>query len=427
MILDSIEDEVIQVHSGSDRVLPRYDGHSTSNIPGTVLDLLSVENSSSKIDHLHLGGLDLENPGKVILFYIDGVSYDFVKSLKRDTGFIGRMARKGVVSPITAVFPSTTAASCTSLNTGLPPGEHNMIEWELYFHETGALMYTLPFRAVTNRYSKRSRKLDPDVLFSGATVYSRMKEAGIRSYVLVNRNISRGAYSDRIFSGSTVVPYSYITDCIIQLRNIIENDAGPLYVYVYLESADAVGHSYGPRTEMYSAEVSNISRTIKHELLDKIDPIHARDVAVIFTSDHGLVQVEPKETFYLNGIDRLWDKFEIHMGDQIPPVGSPRDVFLHVREGLEHEVAELLKKKLDGYSEVLLVEDGVKAGFFGSPEPSEIFYRRAGNVMILPEDGRTVWYRIKGQIPMHLKGLHGGMTRDEMIIPLGLSRLSSLL
>ncbi len=427
MILDTLEDEVIRYHAETDNVIPRYDGHSLSNVPHTVLDMLSKGSASNKLDGRHLKDLELDEVEKVVLFYIDGVSYDFVKSMNRDQGFIGRMARKGALSPITAVFPTTTAASCTSLNTGLEPAQHNLIEWQLYYHETGALLYTLPFRAVTSKYSKRSRKLDPDVLFTGPTIYSKMKGEGIKSFVLVNRNISKGAYSDRVFSGSTVVPYSYITDCIIQLKNILENEKGPLYVYVYLESADAVGHSYGPDTEMYGAEVNSISRVVKYELLDKIEPLAARKVAVILTSDHGQVQVDPKKTFYLNGIEGLWGKFEVHMGDPIPPVGSPRDLFLHVREDEVMEAMSALQEKLGGTSEIMTVRDATKSGFFGASNPSQTFYRRAGDLMILPRDGKTVWYRLKGQIPMHLKGLHGGMTRSEMVIPFGIAMLTSLI
>lgn len=427
MILESLEEDVVKYYPGSTKVLPRYDGHSLINVPSTVSEILAPGSDENDLDKGHFSHADIGSPEKVVLFYIDGISYDLTRALSSDAGFFGRMVRKGVVSPITAVFPTTTAASCTSLNTGLAPVDHTLLEWQLYFHETGALIYTLPFRAVTNKYSKRSRKLDPDVLFTGTTVYDRMKKEGIRSFVLVNKNISKGAYSDRVFEGSTVVPYSYITDCIIHLRHILDHEPGPVYVYVYIESADAVGHTYGPDSEMYRAEINSISRIIRYELLDKIDPLSAKKVAVIMTSDHGHVQVDPKKTYYLNDVKGLWDNFEVHMGDPIPPVGSPRDLFLHVQDEKLQDTFTLLENELSGIASIMTVDEALRAGIFGPSRPSDIFHMRSGNIMILPENGETVWYRIKGQIPMHLKGLHGGMSREEMIIPFGIANMSRLL
>lgn len=427
MILRELEESVIRLDGDSKRILPDYNGHSLSNIPNSILEILSHSSGSGTLSGVHFENVSTENINKVVLFYIDGVSYDFVSARTHDIGFIGRMLRKGVVSPLTAGFPTTTASSCTSLNTGLTPMEHTLLEWELYYHETGALIYTLPFRAVTNKYSKKARDLEPSVLFSGNTVYSRLKNEDVKSYVLVNRNISKGAYSELVFEGSTIVPYSYITDCMIQLRKILERDDEPAYIYVYIESADSVGHTYGPDTEMYSAELESISRIIRFELLDKIDPVFADRIMILFTSDHGQLQIDPKKTAYLNALHGLWDTFEHHLGDHIPPVGSPRDVFLHVSDDRVEEALSKLEAGLVDTAEVMFMEDAVRNGYFGPASPSERFLTRAGNVLILPEESKTVWYRIKGQVPMHLRGLHGGMSREEMVVPFGAARLSHLI
>lgn len=427
MILHNLEEVVTKYHSETQGLLPRYDGHSLFNIPHLVKEILTGVSDRDSLGSEHFDEVDLYGNNKIVLFYVDGISYDFFSRLRDDQGFFGKISRKGAVSPVTAVFPSTTAASCTTLNTGLAPIEHHLLEWQLYFHETGALIYTLPFRAVTGRYSRRIRELSPSRLFQGKTIYEEMKREGVRSFVLVNRTISRGSYSDLIFDGATIVPYSYITDCVIQLRKILEREPGPLYVYVYIESADAVGHIYGPDSEIYGAEVSSISRILKYELLDKIDPVTANDVGILLTSDHGQVNIDPRGTFYLNKIAGLWDTFEKHMGDTIPPVGSPRDVFLHVDSDREDEVLGMLSDALEGKARNISVGTAVRDGIFGPGSITRTFRMRSGNILVLPEPGETVWYKLKGQAPMHLKGLHGGMTRTEMLVPFCAGKLSKLL
>ena len=41
-----------------------------------------------------------------------------------------------------------------------------------------------------------------------------------------------------------------------------------------------------------------------------------------------------------------------------------------------------------------------------------------GNIVIIPYDGYGVWWFEKGKYEISLKGSHGGLTKDEMEIPL---------
>ncbi len=428
MIAREIEENVIRYERGTERVLPLYSGHSISNIPHSISAIFRSQAMSSQLDKSHGFGDILGKASKIVLVYLDGVSYDTVAGMENDQGFLGRTANRGIVSPLTTVFPSTTAAACTSLNTGLSPIQHGLLEWQLYFHETGALMYTLPFKPVTKHYASRARRLSPTSLFNGESVYGGLVNSGIKSFAFLNKNIASGAYTNLLFGKSRIIPYAYLTDCIVQLRKVLEDEKGPLIAYVYLESADSIGHAYGPETDIYTAEVENISRMLKLELLDKISHKAAEDIGIVFTSDHGLVQTEPKKTTYLERAGDLWPCFEKHLDETVPPCGSPRDLFFHIGEGMVDEVLELLTSRFSDIADTLTIEGSVRRGYFGSPEhDNNKFRQRSGNLLLLPHDQRTVWYRMKSMSPIHLKGLHGGMSRREMIVPLGISMLKDLL
>jgi len=45
-----------------------------------------------------------------------------------------------------------------------------------------------------------------------------------------------------------------------------------------------------------------------------------------------------------------------------------------------------------------------------------------GNLVILPRGDETVWWYEKGKFELKHNGLHGGLSRDEMDIPLILYR-----
>lgn len=215
---------------------------------------------------------------------------------------------------------------------------------------------------------------------------------------------------------------------MVQLRNLLESKDGSMLIYVYLESADTIGHKYGPDSEMYLAEAANISRTIDSELLGKIKSKTAQETGIIVTSDHGQVQAEPKNTIYIDSLKGIWNHFEQHMNESIPPCGSPRDMFLHAKETHVEDLRRKLVDFLGDTAEVMRVSDGIKMGFFGSPFlSSSTFLQRAGNLLILPKGHNTVWFRMRGMGGLTLNGLHGGMTRQEMIVPLCTGNLSELI
>jgi hypothetical protein len=90
------------------------------------------------------------------------------------------------------------------------------------------------------------------------------------------------------------------------------------------------------------------------------------------------------------------------------------------------DVESYLAQKLAGIASVLKTEDAVRDGLFGVGEPSRKFLRRVGNLMVLPHDAKTVWFRYRKGDSLWLKGHHGGLTEDEMTVPLASGRASEL-
>src|SRR5205807_8620603 len=96
----------------------------------------------------------------------------------------------------------------------------------------------------------------------------------------------------------------------------------------------------------------------------------------------------------------------------------PRDIFLNVKvEKLDEAIASL-QKQLAGRAEIYPTQTLVEQNFFGSQQLSHEFLTRAGNIVILPYAGETVWWYEEGKFDMHFLGHHGGLTPEEMEIPL---------
>src|SRR5262245_8091770 len=88
------------------------------------------------IDHLPLGakrgpllapdcfGGSYPEPSKVVVFLVDSFGWEFWKQYHRCFRTTSRVAKSGTLTPISALFPSTTAASVTTLNYGVLPSAH---------------------------------------------------------------------------------------------------------------------------------------------------------------------------------------------------------------------------------------------------------------------------------------------------------------
>jgi hypothetical protein len=59
----------------------------------------------------------------------------------------------------------------------------------------------------------------------------------------------------------------------------------------------------------------------------------------------------------------------------------------------------------------------IEDGWFG-PVVSPAFRKRAGDLVILPYRGESVWWYEKDRFYQKYKGHHGGLTPQEMEIPL---------
>jgi hypothetical protein len=128
--------------------------------------------------------------------------------------------------------------------------------------------------------------------------------------------------------------------------------------------------------------------------------------------------VDPARTVYVN---RVWPELAAHLetgadGKPLAPAGSCRDLFLHVREGHVDEVCRELGGRLDGTAEVVTTEALIVGGIF--TDPSAKLRSRLGNVVVLPRYGEAVFWHEPGRFVQDLHGQHGGLSPQEMEIPL---------
>jgi len=125
-------------------VKPLYAGYGFGNIPDTIEYLLTGAQRGPLLPPDCFGG-EYPHPQKIVLFFIDSFGWQFWREYHHRFRTTRRVVEGGTLTPISALFPSTTAASVATLNLGVLPSEHALYEWNIYIPAYGEVIQSLAF------------------------------------------------------------------------------------------------------------------------------------------------------------------------------------------------------------------------------------------------------------------------------------------
>lgn len=397
---------------------PAYNGSCIANIPDTAAKLLGLRaNRPIAYEEVSEFGEKTEN---VILILLDGLGFDQVNQAKKRLGLpsLDRIATHSKMLPITSVFPSTTATAMTSLHSGLTPQEHGVIGYTMYLRELGAIAQMLRFVPVHSGRTLFDLGIEAKGFLGGKTIHERLTEEGINSAVYLPSYISDTGLSRVTNRGAKVEPHNGVSDMLVLLRKNLERSAGRAFSFAYHPSPDTLSHARGPYSEAYGVELESVFRLVDSELFRKLDRGVAKKTVVMISGDHGAVHVDR---------DRVIDLAD-HQGLlrmlKLPPTGDSRALILHVMEGEEDEVKKYFEEHWPGLFEVRKSRSMLDEGFFGIGRIKQETYDRVGDLVVLPKFRNAVDNSTLDPHHENIPGRHGGMSGEEMNVPLILARVA---
>jgi hypothetical protein len=104
-----------------------------------------------------------------------------------------------------------------------------------------------------------------------------------------------------------------------------------------------------------------------------------------------------------------------------PITGESRAAFVFPRPGRADKVRNYLESVGPGWFTVVDSAEALGSGLMGKTVSDEA-YARAGQLLVLPR-GDHALQRARPSMP--LLGRHGGLTQDEMLVPLIAARLDA--
>jgi predicted AlkP superfamily pyrophosphatase or phosphodiesterase len=398
-------------------VPPDYDGGGLLNVAATVLDVLGVRDDT---DPLPLRDLDTslrEGVRQVVLVLADGLGLAQLRALcaSGDMPFVAsiveRARRQDAAQLIeaTTIFPSTTAAAITTLNTARTPQEHGNIAYFIWLEEFAAVTQMLRWGpGVTRRGSYfDNQRIDPREYVKVPSIHARLRQRGAQSWV-IEPEIFRNEAMTRMHAAEAGYAGYYLPSSMsVRLRDLLEQrpwgDA-LAYVYAYWAGIDSVAHVSGPQSADHATEAALFDKALERALASR----PAGETLVILTADHGHAFTDPEKLIDLVGDEHLRSLL------RNPIAGEPRLAFLHTDQA--DRVKQHLERRYPETFFFLDREEAIAAGLFGRGDP-DIARQRVGEVLaMLGGDRAASIVKVDGQTFRH-RGSHGGMSPEEMRIP----------
>lgn len=413
----------IAAPKGEGWVAPAYHGLSIANLPSTIAALLGADlpNTLPTLPHetWHDWAVGLR---RVVLVILDGLGYNLLRGrlAAGDGGILARVADAGTLIPLTSVFPSTTAAALVSLQTGVAPATHGWLAWEMYLREVGAAANGILLCPIWSR--QRDLLLDwglsPQALVTTPTLAAGLSAAGIQTAALASRQFEGSGYTQMLYRGmGKYWGHAHASDFWTLLRQILTGTAGQrAFISAYWSGIDTLGHSYGPESDPWQAEFRAMCHLLEAEFLARLSPAERAGTALLITADHGQLYIPPDHAVRV-------DEDPVLSGHlMVPVVGEARAAFIHPRPGRARLIRNHITECFPGRFEVVSSAKALDSGLLGDP-PCDESYSRAGELLVLGR-GHNALTRTKTRFP--LLGKHGGLSADEMLVPLVAARLEAL-
>lgn len=341
----------------------------------------------------------LQERRNIVLVVIDGLGERFLRRAGPRTALATHLR-----GSMTSVFPSTTATAVTAFLTGVAPQQHGLVGWFTYLREVGSLVAVLPFRSRCGANLRRSG-IDPARIFSAPPFFDALP---VQSFAVSPKEITHSDFNVLHTGKAERRGYGSHLDMFEEIRGIVTSGRRPQYVYAYYAELDALAHVFG----IDSPQVAGLLAALDQAFRRFLNSIAGSDTTVIVTADHGFTDVHPENTIDLDRHPAFADTLVL------PLSGERRVAFCYVhphrRQDFEDYVRGPLGHCAVAYPSAKLLE----WGWFGLGPAHPRLPERLGHYTLLMKDGYAIKDWILGE-RRHLHiGHHGGMTSDEMLVPL---------
>ena len=407
----------------SEFVLPDYDGRSLANVPATLAKLLGVTLSEAASPLRDVYWRDLaQGVHRVVLVLLDALGYmQLTHMLQQEPGSVWeRLATRGLLLPMTSVFPSTTTTALATLSTGTEPIVHGLLGYELWLREYAVLTEMLSLKPAfgTGKETLLDWGFVPEDFLPVPTIGTMLSQVKVNTTSLVPAQHTRGALTRMCYRGfKRVLGYTNAVGMwSLAHHALTHDDAEKSFYFLYWGAIDSAIHTHGSADGAWQARYREVSRACDEHFLSRLTSEQRRGTLLIMCADHGFVD-SPAELAHDTEANPV-----LHRELLIPYSGEARAAYLHCVNGEGDETLRRLQEGLGSAYLVIRTRDAVRAGLFGRACPGPESLARLGHFVVVSREEHYLDRQDKRTI---LRGRHGGLSPQEMLVPWLAARLDA--
>lgn len=374
---------------------PDYDRPTLASVLPSVVASLGLPRPGSREDGAGAYPvaplLDLPVADRAVVVLVDGLGDRLLRRRAGHAPFLRSLLSHG--RTLQSGFPTTTASAMGTFGTGLPPGAHGLVGYEVRIPGT---------EQVLNELSWEDGPV-PEEWQPHPTVFEWADAAGLSTTMIGPGFFNGSGLTRAALRGGSFAAAAELSD---RVDAALACAAAPRSLtYLYWGDVDKIGHIHGCESWQWGDELAATDAE-----LDRLAHSLPVRTALHITADHGMVDV-PDEGMLDAAVDPA-------LSDGVQRVaGEPRSPQVYAVAGAAEEVRSRWMERLGPRGTVLTREEAVRAGLFG--EVRDAVLPRIGDLVVLMAPGHSVVdSRVHRPELIALRGVHGSITADEMDVPL---------
>lgn len=414
-LLDRIRAHTLpDLQLGADSLHPAYNGLSILNLPASLSKWLGA----GDLHHpaINIPELDELAAGveQVVCVLIDAVAlHRFQQWISKPGSKLSTWMDRGLLGTLTSIVPSTTSAALTTLWTGRSPAEHGILGYEIFLKEYGLIANMITHAPASfdgHAGLLYSAGLDPEQFLPVETIGPHFRRADVDVHAYLHYSIHGSGLSRMHYPAVNAHSFAHPSDLWIAVRTLAnQTSESKRLIWVYYGGVDGLSHRHGPDSEQAGAEFLDFTDTMVHEFLEQINSTVADKTLVVLLADHGQLTTQKDPHYELRNHPDLSRR--LHM----MPTGENRLPYLYAQPGQTAAVEEYLERSWPGAFNTLPSSHALEAGLFGPGTPSPNTRDRLGDLTVITHQDAYLWWAAKEN---PLIGRHGGVSQEEMLVPL---------
>ncbi|MBS1229079.1 MAG: type phosphodiesterase/nucleotide pyrophosphatase [Proteobacteria bacterium] len=378
--------------------LPNYRGQGIVNLVQSIAT--ACGSTSARYPELDaLPAAALGEARHIVLLVIDGLGE---RTLARHPA--SPNLQRHAIANISSVFPSTTASAITTFMTGLAPAQHGLTGWHIYLEEIGQTLAILPLTARGAPSVVLAEALPPR-LFAQPTLFEQLAR---ECWVVTPRSIAGSPFNARHSRGATSLAYDSLGEMFGQIAGLLRDAKAPRYIYAYYSDLDSESHRHGTDSEPVRQTLAALDDGFGELWRDA----QGSDSWLIATADHGFIDSPPPRVVSLDDHPQLAALLAR------PLCGERRAAYCYVAPENRAAFAAYIAAQLAHCVDLRDSAELITAGWFGPPPYHPRLAARVGDYTLVMKDDWTIKDQLPGEKQHRMLGVHGGVSGDEMLVPL---------